>query len=238
MNSIPNIPSKSELESCIRVIADPRSEIHQFGDVDGIVEIARNLWLHAVDLRACTGMTETAPAHYGKRIVEINDNPLRAAVADALSAQHGSCPPTFVATSDGPQGRMRITYDLPSGTAECRFIGSAANTANEADRGKKISRVPTASVPPPAELVYLDAGQLAQVLRCSKQTIYNRLSSYSWSLPPPTRLPGTRGPRWLPSVVREWQLQHQRNKEAGSRQRGRPTKAQQIAKRASEATSD
>jgi predicted DNA-binding transcriptional regulator AlpA len=82
------------------------------------------------------------------------------------------------------------------------------------------------------EMQWLTVADLAQILSLKRQTIYNRLSSHPDSLPPATRVPKLRGPRWSMRVVREWQAQYDPAGIAGiARHKGRPTKAETIAKR-------
>ncbi len=86
---------------------------------------------------------------------------------------------------------------------------------------------------PVYELKWLTAGELALILGLARQTIYNKLQTCPAGLPPPTRVPNLRGPRWSQQAVREFQARFDPPgiREAPPR-RGRPTKADQIARRA------
>ena len=79
---------------------------------------------------------------------------------------------------------------------------------------------------------YLTVADLAAILCLKPQTIYNRLCSRPDSLPPPSHLPCTRGPRWSRMVVNEWRRKYDPGtSEIMPSHRGRPTKAEQIARR-------
>ncbi len=80
---------------------------------------------------------------------------------------------------------------------------------------------------------WLTVADLAVIFGLKPQTIYNRLCICPESLPPVTRIPKLRGPRWSPRVVREWQAKYDPPGIGGSPpRRGRPTKAETIARRA------
>ncbi len=88
----------------------------------------------------------------------------------------------------------------------------------------------TSRIPP--GMTWLTVADLAVILGLKKQTIYNRLSSCPETLPPPTRVPMLRGPRWSPRVVQEWQAQYDPVGLLDNPPRpGRPTKAEEIARR-------
>lgn len=84
----------------------------------------------------------------------------------------------------------------------------------------------------PADLRWLTVSDLAVILGLKPQTIYNRLSACPETLPPVTRVPTLRGPRWSPRIVREWQSKYDPQQLPAFHSRpGRPTKAEQIARR-------
>lgn len=86
----------------------------------------------------------------------------------------------------------------------------------------------------PPDMRWLTVADLAVILGLKRQTIYNRLCTCPETLPPVTRLPTFRGPRWSPRVVREWQARFDPLEFVEQRARiGRPTKAEQIARRGS-----
>ena len=79
---------------------------------------------------------------------------------------------------------------------------------------------------------WLTAADLAEILRLKRQTIYNRLCTQPDSLPPVTRVPGFKGPRWSLRIVREWQAQFDPVELLDAPRRpGRPTKAETVARR-------
>jgi predicted DNA-binding transcriptional regulator AlpA len=86
---------------------------------------------------------------------------------------------------------------------------------------------------PTFEMRWLTVADLAAILRLKPQTIYNRMSICPETLPPATRVPGLRGPRWSARLVREWQAKYD-PPDLGEtpRHRGRPTKIETIARRA------
>jgi predicted DNA-binding transcriptional regulator AlpA len=85
---------------------------------------------------------------------------------------------------------------------------------------------------PPTEMKWLNVADLADLLRLKKRTIYNRLSAKPNTLPPATRVPKLRGPRWSVRVVKEWQAQYDPvSVAAAPTHRGRPTKTETIARR-------
>lgn len=55
----------------------------------------------------------------------------------------------------------------------------------------------------------LTVAELAQLLRLAPRTIYNRLNKDPASLPPPTRLPGSRRLLWQRDTVMDWFRQQQ-----------------------------
>lgn len=84
------------------------------------------------------------------------------------------------------------------------------------------------------ELRLLTVADLAALIGLKRQTIYNRLCECPESLPPATRIPTIRGPRWTIAAVREWQARLDPAKlDAPRRRSGRPTKAEEIARRIS-----
>jgi predicted DNA-binding transcriptional regulator AlpA len=83
-----------------------------------------------------------------------------------------------------------------------------------------------------SQLRWLTVADIASILGVSRQTIYNRVSQSPESLPPITWVPGLRGPRWSPRIVREWQaLFDPAGLTVAPRRGGRPTKAESIARR-------
>ena len=86
---------------------------------------------------------------------------------------------------------------------------------------------------PKSEMRWLTVSDLAAILGLRPQTIYNRMSTYPDTLPPATYVPGLRGPRWSVSLVREWQAKYNPpSLGEPPRRRGRPTKAEMMARRA------
>ena len=82
------------------------------------------------------------------------------------------------------------------------------------------------------ELRWLTVADLAVILGLRPQTIYNRLCACPETLPPATRVPRLRGPRWSARVVREWQAQF--DPPTGIEtpvKRGRPKKGDSIRRR-------
>ena len=104
------------------------------------------------------------------------------------------------------------------------------NSQNE--RNQRPVCHPASDLPP--DMRWLTAADLGVILGLKLQTIYNRLCSNPETLPPTTRIPGFRGPRWSARVVREWQAKFD-PRDAGEpalpRRRGRPSKAEAIARR-------
>ena len=98
---------------------------------------------------------------------------------------------------------------------------------------------PNTTPEPISELRWLTVADLAAVLGLKPQTVYNRLCTCPDTLPPATRIPSFRGPRWSPRVVREWQAIYDPHAPVASlappRRRGRPTKVETIARRAQDA---
>jgi hypothetical protein len=85
----------------------------------------------------------------------------------------------------------------------------------------------------PPDMIWLRVADLAAVLGLRPQTIYNRLSTRPETLPPVTRIPGIQGPRWSLRIVRQWQAAYDPPGPIDPpRRRGRPTKAETIARRA------
>ncbi|WP_146214645.1 helix-turn-helix domain-containing protein [Azospirillum thermophilum] len=81
-------------------------------------------------------------------------------------------------------------------------------------------------------MTWLTVADLAVILGLKKQTIYNRLSSSPETLPPATRVPKLRGPRWSLRIVQEWQARFDPSERSGvPRRPGRPTKAEEVARR-------
>ena len=88
----------------------------------------------------------------------------------------------------------------------------------------------TSRIPP--GMTWLTVADLAVILGLKRQTIYNRLSSCPETLPPATRVPKLRGPRWSPRVVQEWQARYDPSGLPDvPRRSGRPTKAEEVARR-------
>jgi len=109
-----------------------------------------------------------------------------------------------------------------------------AYAANDKEQGRvrqQCSRCHmTIEVPP--EMRWLTVTELAAILGLRPQTIYNRMSTCPETLPPATRIPGFRGPRWSPRLVREWQAKFD-PLDLGEppRRSGRPTKSESILRR-------
>jgi predicted DNA-binding transcriptional regulator AlpA len=83
-----------------------------------------------------------------------------------------------------------------------------------------------------SQLRWLTTADIAAILGVSRQTIYNHLATNPDSLPPVTKIPGWRGPRWSMKIVREWQALHDPPTVAlPPRRVGRPRKAEAIARR-------
>ena len=94
------------------------------------------------------------------------------------------------------------------------------------------SPIPAESLP----LVLLNTGTLASLIGVSRTTVQKDLSRAPYRLPPPIWIPGRRSARWLLTDVEAW-LKGLRSSPAalpastqGKRKRGRPSKAEQIAK--------
>ncbi len=100
------------------------------------------------------------------------------------------------------------------------------------DRNQQSVGRPASDLPP--DMRWLTAADLGAILGLKLQTIYNRMCARPETLPPATRVPGFRGPRWSVRVVREWQAKFDPRDTVESiplRHRGRPTKAEAIAYR-------
>ncbi len=97
---------------------------------------------------------------------------------------------------------------------------------------KRHLRTKTPSASP--ELRTLDAHALGPVLRKSALSIMADLSRAPHRLPPPIRIGGARGALWLESTVLEWLQSHEQGALEQPRRRGRPTKAEQLARRLAE----
>lgn len=84
----------------------------------------------------------------------------------------------------------------------------------------------------PAGVAWLTVADLAVILGLKRQTIYNRLCSCPETLPPATRVPKLRGPRWSLRIVREWQARFDPVElDDPPRRPGRPAKAEEVARR-------
>ena len=85
----------------------------------------------------------------------------------------------------------------------------------------------------PPDMKWLTVAELAAILGLRPQTIHNRMNLCPETLPPATRVPGLRGPRWSVRIVREWQARFDPPEisEPVRRHRGRPTKAEVMARR-------
>lgn len=89
---------------------------------------------------------------------------------------------------------------------------------------------------------YMTAEDLADFLHISKRTIENRISlikrdpggKHAELLPPASRVPGVKGPRWAPHVVQIWASKFDPIPAEEKRRPGRPTKLEEIAKRLSQ----
>lgn len=93
--------------------------------------------------------------------------------------------------------------------------------------------------------VLLNVASLAWRLQISPYTVYKRHSSRPWLLPPTCSAPGTRPLLWQPDAVERWLGERSREAQSwaeelalkGPRARrsacraGRPTKAEQVARR-------
>lgn len=86
--------------------------------------------------------------------------------------------------------------------------------------------MPDVSMPP-----LLTVDDLAAVLRISVKTIWNRRMKAPHTLPPSINLPGTTGLRWRQQDVEAW-IDAYAAPKTRPRRRGRPTKAEQIARAA------
>lgn len=85
--------------------------------------------------------------------------------------------------------------------------------------------------------IVVGAKYLAERYNVTPVHIYRTLSSNPDHLPPPLRLPGSRRLRWRLDFVERWESEHiafvTESAVLGTvRRRGRPTKAEQIARRA------
>lgn len=85
-------------------------------------------------------------------------------------------------------------------------------------------------------------GELAELLGKTSHSLQADLSRAPWKLPPACHVPGTKSPRWLLSDVINWLAQYREKRDENQqvkpqkptekRRRGRPTKAEQIVRRA------
>lgn len=83
----------------------------------------------------------------------------------------------------------------------------------------------------------LNALDLARLLNKTPSSIFTDRSRAPWRLPPACTPPGTKSPLWLLSDVLAWLREHREPAApaptlapAPARRRGRPTKAEQIAR--------
>lgn len=74
--------------------------------------------------------------------------------------------------------------------------------------------------PDGAESPLMTVADLAHFLSLAPRTVKNKLIRHPDQLPPPIRLPGLRGPRWVHAAVIEWVARNGRI----VRRRGRPRK--------------
>ncbi|MCX8086903.1 MAG: DNA-binding protein [Rhodocyclaceae bacterium] len=84
--------------------------------------------------------------------------------------------------------------------------------------------------------------ELSQLLDKTTATLQADLCRCPEKLPPPIRIPGQKSPRWLLSDVINWLAQYREKRDENQqvepqkptekRRRGRPTKAEQIVRRA------
>jgi hypothetical protein len=119
---------------------------------------------------------------------------------------------------------MPKTNALPSSNSDL-FIAPPPRRSVSRDTRHRSSAVA-------AELKWLTTTELADILGLAPQTIYNKLQTCPESLPTVTRIPGIRGPRWSQQAVRQFQAQFDPpGVGAAPPRRGRPTKAEQIARR-------
>lgn len=89
-----------------------------------------------------------------------------------------------------------------------------------------------------ASLRLLTADQVGKILHKSVDSVRSDVHRNPDSLPPLTRLPGTRRLLWHPDDVDAWLRQHSSAQplvattttETRKRRRGRPTKAEQVAR--------
>lgn len=85
--------------------------------------------------------------------------------------------------------------------------------------------------PPSPSVKTLDSQGLGMVLGKAAISVQADLSRAPHRLPPPIRIDGARGALWLESTVLEWLQSHQLGALEQPRRRGRPTKAEQLARR-------
>jgi hypothetical protein len=83
----------------------------------------------------------------------------------------------------------------------------------------------------PSDMKWLTVADLAAILGLKPQTVYNRLSACPETLPPVTRVPSLRGPRWSPRIVRDWQAMYDPPAFEPKHRPGRPTKIESVARR-------
>lgn len=89
----------------------------------------------------------------------------------------------------------------------------------------------TAATAIAANPIIIDTSGLAAVIGVSRVTVQKDLSRAPHRLPPPIFIPGRKGARWLYSDVIRW-LESLRGQpqQPAKRRRGRPTKAEQLAR--------
>lgn len=95
---------------------------------------------------------------------------------------------------------------------------------------------------------WLTCKDLADILDVEVKTIQNRLSLLKTKkdsvrpdlLPPRSYPPGVHGARWAPRVVAEWQERYNPPpaNDTAPRRPGRPTKAEQVARRVSQSVAN
>lgn len=92
------------------------------------------------------------------------------------------------------------------------------------------SRVSSGETPPPHSFPpVLDVADLAVLMRQAVPTILSNRTRAPERVPPSCQPPGAKQPLWLLDDVLAWLREHQHPAEG--RKVGRPTKAEQIAKR-------
>lgn len=82
----------------------------------------------------------------------------------------------------------------------------------------------------PSSSPVLDIDGLAQLLHRDRATLIADRCRAPHRVPPAYKIPGTKWPLWILEEVLDWLRQHPEN--GGTRQVGRPTKAQQMHRRA------